>query len=63
MPMTFLIVDAGSTKTDWIVLENGTVTHHVSTRGYNPNYADTKALSEILKELPADWPTIDDVHY
>jgi N-acetylglucosamine kinase-like BadF-type ATPase len=61
--MSVLIVDAGSTKTDWIVLENGMVTHRVTTRGFNPNYADPKALSEILKELPDDLPVMEAVHY
>lgn len=61
--MSILIVDAGSTKTDWIALENGTVTHHVTTRGFNPNYADPKALPEILKELPADLPVMEAVYY
>lgn len=61
--MSVLIVDAGSTKTDWIVLENGTVTHRVATRGFNPNYSDPKTLPEILKELPADLPVIEQVFY
>ena len=61
--MATLLVDAGSTKTDWIVLENGTVTHRVATRGFNPNYSDPKLLPELLKELPADLPVIEEVHY
>lgn len=61
--MSILIVDAGSTKTDWIALENGTVTHHVTTRGFNPNYADPKAFPGILKELPADLPVMEAVYY
>lgn len=61
--MSILLVDAGSTKTDWIVLDKGTVTHRVATRGFNPNYSDPKMLPELLKELPADLPVIEEVHY
>lgn len=61
--MSILIVDAGSTKTDWMVLENGAVTHRVTTQGFNPNYSDPKAFSEILKALPKDLPVMDEVHY
>ena len=61
--MSVLIVDAGSTKTDWIVLGNGTVSHRITTKGFNPNYSDPKALPEILKELPADIPAIEAVFY
>lgn len=60
--MAVLIVDAGSTKTDWIVLDNGAVVHRVATKGFNPNYSDPKALAEILKELP-DLPVMDAVYY
>ena len=61
--MSVLIVDAGSTKTDWIVLGNGTVSHRITTKGFNPNYSDPKVLPEILKELPADIPAIEAVFY
>ena len=61
--MPILLVDAGSTKTDWIVLDKGTVTQRVATRGFNPNYSDPKLLPELLKELPADLPVIEEVHY
>lgn len=61
--MAVLIVDAGSTKTDWIVLDHGTVSHRVDTKGFNPNYSDPKTLPELLKELPADLPAIEAVHY
>ncbi len=61
--MSILLIDAGSTKTDWIVLDKGTVTQRVATRGFNPNYSDPKLLPELLKELPDDLPAIEEVHY
>lgn len=61
--MPTLIVDAGATKTDWIFLDKGEFVHQITTGGYNPNYADQKVLVEILKELPADLPVIDEIYY
>lgn len=62
--MSLLILDAGSTKTEWVLLHEGTVASHGLARGYNPNYADPSVLKTILKkEMPKDLPTVDEVYY
>lgn len=62
--MLTLIADAGSTKIEWMVLENGKQVNHLITRGFNPNYAKMIAFIDILyKELPKDFPTVDAVYY
>lgn len=61
--MFTLIVDAGSTKTEWVALDHGTVTHRISLNGFNPNYAGTEGLPAILNKLPDDFHRIDSVFY
>ncbi len=61
--MKVLIADAGSTKTEWVVLENGTVVQRVATRGFNPNYADTIVFLDILYKELKDLPAVDAVYY
>lgn len=62
--MSLLIIDAGSTKTEWVVLEDGNVVEHLFTSGYNPNYATSNALIDLLyKELPNNFPAVDAVYY
>lgn len=39
-----IIVDSGSTKTEWIVLERGKEVNHCITKGYNPNYFPISVL-------------------
>ena len=43
-----LIIDAGSTKTDWMLLDGKTVKNRFQTDGFNPNYSDRKDLENIL---------------
>ena len=43
-----LIIDAGSTKTDWMLLDGKTVKNRFQTDGFNPNYSDRKDLDNIL---------------
>lgn len=48
-----LIADCGSTKTDWVLLDNGTVAAIVKTQGFNPTQQSTDAIFGILsEELP-----------
>ena len=42
-----LIADSGSTKTDWVWVDNGTIVHRVSTAGINPVH---QGEEEILVE-------------
>ncbi len=62
--MLTLIADAGSTKIEWMVLEDGKEVKHLITRGFNPNYADMIVFIDILyKEFPEDFPAVDAVYY
>ena len=62
--MLKLIADAGSTKIEWMVLENRKVVKRLITRGFNPNYAKIIDFINILyKELPKDFPAVDAVYY
>ena len=45
-----LVADSGSTKCDWIVIENGKAGTKLSTGGFNPNFCDA---AFILDELNA----------
>ena len=41
-----LIIDAGSTKMGWILMEGHEVKAHFVTKGFNPNYSDRQYLVE-----------------
>lgn len=61
--MRTLIVDAGSTKTEWVILENGKKVTRQVTRGFNPNYADMIVFIDILYQDLKDFPAVDAVYY
>lgn len=62
--MRKLIVDAGSTKTEWVVLDGGRVESLFTLGGFNPNYNDGVVLMDLLyKDLPKDLPAVDAVYY
>ena len=62
--MKKLIVDAGSTKVEWLVMEDGKVVQRITTSGYNPNYAEPSALEKILfQEIPHDLEEVGSVAY
>jgi glucosamine kinase len=42
------IVDSGSTKADWHILENGTIVHQRSTTGFNPFFQNSDYIFESL---------------
>ncbi len=47
-----LIADSGATKTDWCVLENGTVLHQFQTKGISPIFQSEEEIeNEIKKEV------------
>ncbi len=41
-----LIIDAGSTKMEWILMDGGAVKDRFTTGGFNPNYSDRQVLVE-----------------
>ncbi len=45
-----LLADSGSTKTDWTLLNNGTITESFRTQGLNPYFVQTDDVVAILKE-------------
>ena len=62
--MKKLIIDAGSTKTEWVVLDGERVKDHITLGGFNPNYNDSNVFMDILyKDLPKDFPAVDAVYY
>ena len=51
--MRALIADSGSTKCDWILVdETGQVFRKFSTMGFNPYFHDAQSISEELSSLP-----------
>ena len=43
-----LIIDAGSTKMEWILMEGDVVKSRFTTEGFNPNYSDRQCLENII---------------
>lgn len=58
-----LIVDAGSTKIEWAVLEEGGRIQRVTTQGFNPNYASREVFDAILNELPNHFTETEELYY
>ena len=62
--MRRLIVDAGSTKTEWVVMEDNRIVDRLVLGGYNPNYSADNALTDMLRQAWASvTPEIDAIHY
>ena len=61
--MLTLITDAGSTKTEWVVVEKGKVVNRLITSGFNPNYAGYEKLLDILNKELDGLPAVDAVYY
>ena len=57
-----LIIDAGSTKMEWILMEGNVVKSRFMTEGFNPNYSERQCLVEICHgaSLPNE---IHSIHY
>ena len=57
-----LIIDAGSTKMEWILMEGNVVKSRFMTEGFNPNYSDRQCLVETCQgaSLPNE---IHSIHY
>ena len=64
-----LIIDAGSTKMEWILLDGNIVKQRFITEGYNPNYSERQSLEYIVSSVEtchdASLPNkgIQSVHY
>ena len=43
-----LIIDAGSTKMEWILMDGNVVKQRFQTEGFNPNYAERQCLEKII---------------
>ena len=43
-----LIIDAGSTKMEWILMDRNVVKQRFQTEGFNPNYAESQCLENII---------------
>lgn len=57
-----LIIDAGSTKMEWILLDGNIVKQRLYTEGFNPNYSDRQCLVEMCRG--ASLPNgIQSIHY
>lgn len=46
--MFVLIADSGSTKTDWVLIENNTLCFQTSTIGFNPYFQSKDQIKEVL---------------
>ena len=59
-----LIIDCGSTKADWVILNGKEVVITFNTEGFNPNYTDKNTiLGKSRKELQSICTGIEAVKY
>lgn len=60
-----LIIDSGSTKMGWILLDGQEVKAHFVTKGFNPNYSDIQHLETLVETQNfASQPNkIHSIHY
>lgn len=66
--MYILLADSGSTKTDWVVLENGKVIADYKTIGFNPYFQTTEQIYDELilnlKPFVSEYlPKVDVLYY
>ncbi len=47
-----LIIDCGSTKADWVIVENLKIFKSFNTEGFNPNYTKTDSIINIVRNTP-----------
>lgn len=48
-----LIAESGSTKTDWVLIENDQNTLNMTTPGFNPNYFPVEVLDDGVAQIAA----------
>ena len=63
-----LIIDAGSTKMEWILLDGDVVKQRFQTEGFNPNYAERQCLEDMVSFvetqcLASQKTEIQSIHY
>lgn len=63
-----LIADSGSTKTDWVYIENGTTQNRFTTEGINPFFMSKDAISvlletKVLPNLRSDNSNLAEIHF
>ena len=63
-----LIIDAGSTKMEWILLDGEMVKNRFTTEGFNPNYSDRHDLEKMVSSVETCHgaslqQTIQSIHY
>ncbi len=60
-----LIVDSGSTKTEWILVEGNEVKNRFQTNGFNPNYSTIQDLIAIVETrlVPTLQAEPQSIHY
>ena len=46
-----LIIDAGSTKMEWILMDGNEVKSRIHTEGFNPNYSDRQCFENIVSSV------------
>lgn len=56
-----LIIDCGSTKADWLVLNEKSTAVRFQTEGFNPNYTDYEHISSIIVNKVLYKPYIQDI--
>ena len=58
-----LIIDAGSTKMGWILMDGHEVKAHFVTKGFNPNYSPMQDLVETCRGASLPNDNIHSIHY
>lgn len=59
-----LIIDSGSTKMEWILLDGKTVKNRFTTEGFNPNYSDIQCLENIVSSVETQGTaSLQAIHY
>lgn len=60
-----LIIDGGSTKMEWILLDGNAVTQRFITDGFNPNYSDIQTFEHLVRtqSFTPHSNRIQSVHY
>ena len=58
-----LIIDAGSTKMGWILMDGLEVKAHFVTKGFNPNYSPMQDLVETCRGASLPNGNIHSIHY
>lgn len=49
--MSILIADSGSTKTDWVLLQNGEVLKQAQTIGFSPYFQTSETIATEIKNV------------